>query len=221
MSSDVRETSNQIRRKWFIPGIILGCVVLGLYSGAKEETVHVKAQVQWASRNQPRWRQGTEQLRMQVRNVGDNAGDNVMLSFKIIQFADLHLTSDSDFPCLDPPEDENENKLPCFEAMTLNWMQQIMDIEKPDFVVFTGDQVTSTTIGLSERQIRDSIHAYSNLMAKYAVPWATIFGNHDEGVSYIVGARSKLILRCLICITIGGVPRENDAGNYGAAILIF
>ncbi|KAF0691833.1 hypothetical protein As57867_016945, partial [Aphanomyces stellatus] len=62
------------------------------------------------------------------------------LSFKILQIPDIHYTGFKYFPCVNPP---NEKKWFCFEKYMSEMMDAMLDDVKPDFVVFSGDQVES------------------------------------------------------------------------------
>jgi len=77
--------------------------------------------------------------------------------FKIVQFTDLHLREDS-------KEDDK----------TIALMGQVLDVEKPQLVVLTGD-----FLGSSE-QPREIMKLCSQPMAERHIPWAAVMGNHDD-----------------------------------------
>ncbi len=80
-------------------------------------------------------------------------------NFKIVQFTDSQ-----DGPMIDP--------------RTVNLMKKILDYEKPNLVVLTGDNIDGKC-----KSIHDVKRAIDNLAApieKRGIPWAVIFGNHDE-----------------------------------------
>lgn len=79
--------------------------------------------------------------------------------FKIVQFTD--------------PQDG-----PVFHPKTKAAMERILDSEKPDFVVITGD-LLSTGAFQSKDQIRRSLEALAGPMEARRIPWAATFGNHD------------------------------------------
>lgn len=54
----------------------------------------------------------------------------------------------------------------------LNGVQSVIDIEKPDLVIFTGDQVYSDGV-------RESMTDLINVIKTRNIPFAVIFGNHD------------------------------------------
>lgn len=83
-------------------------------------------------------------------------------TFKIVQFTDIHFTSDNEV-----------------DHQTTKLMEDILWAEKPDFIMMTGDTVYGP----------DNILHYKKALAPVTeskVPWSLVFGNHDteEGVEY-------------------------------------
>ncbi|KAG0232974.1 purple acid phosphatase [Actinomortierella wolfii] len=93
-------------------------------------------------------------------------------SFKIVQFADIHMATGSHM-CFNAPEDKKN----CVgDIDTLDMMERMLEVEKPDLVVFSGDNVD----GLTSSDAYSTILKYSQPVVKRKIPWAIIFGNHDE-----------------------------------------
>jgi hypothetical protein len=80
-------------------------------------------------------------------------------TFKIVQFADIQ-----DGPDIDP--------------RTISLMNKILDFENPDLVVLTGDNIDSRSKTVSD--VRKAIDNIAGPMEKRRIPWAIVFGNHDE-----------------------------------------
>jgi len=79
--------------------------------------------------------------------------------FKIVQFSDIQ-----DDETLDP--------------RTASAMARILDAEKPDLVILSGDNVsTGGTETLAE--LKSAIAQVARPMETRKVPWAIVFGNHD------------------------------------------
>ena len=78
--------------------------------------------------------------------------------FKIVQFTDLHWIEKSNY------QKENDS--------TMLLMRDVIQAEKPDLVVFTGDIVVSKGAAVAWRKI-------TQLMLETKVPFAITFGNHD------------------------------------------
>jgi DNA repair exonuclease SbcCD nuclease subunit len=61
----------------------------------------------------------------------------------------------------------------------------VLEAEKPDFVVFTGDQLNGQD---STWDARSVLAKFSREVADRGIPWAAVFGNHD-GMSCNLMAR--------------------------------
>ncbi|KFY12082.1 hypothetical protein V491_06921 [Pseudogymnoascus sp. VKM F-3775] len=93
--------------------------------------------------------------------------------FKILQVADLHLSTGVGV-CRDAFP---ENHGPCeADTRTLEFIGKILDDEKPDLVVLSGDQVNGDTAP----DAQTAIFKFAELFIKRKIPYATIFGNHDD-----------------------------------------
>lgn len=87
-------------------------------------------------------------------------------SLKIVQFTDLHLTYGFDK----------------HDKMTFSLIKKVSLQERPDLIVFSGDQTMSL---ISARLYKTLI----NFMEELEIPWTFIFGNHD----YDFMAKAKLL----------------------------
>jgi hypothetical protein len=98
--------------------------------------------------------------------------------FKIIQISDTHMVTGVG-TCKDAI-DANGKNVPESEAdpLTVKFMGEILDVEKPDLVILTGDQL--------HHDIPDSQSALFKVVApiiQRQIPFAAVFGNHDsEGI---------------------------------------
>ncbi|MDF2872438.1 MAG: hypothetical protein K0R05_4013, partial [Anaerocolumna sp.] len=76
--------------------------------------------------------------------------------FKIMQFTDLHYVDGSSV-----------------DEKTINLMRRLLAIEKPDFVMITGDTVYgSDNLGGIDKALEPLVEA--------EIPWSLVFGNHDD-----------------------------------------
>jgi metallophosphoesterase superfamily enzyme len=89
-----------------------------------------------------------------------------------MQIADLHF-SVSEGVCRDTIID------PCSAAdnLTMSLLARILDQEKPDLVVFTGDQLNGQSTSWDSRAV---LAKFAKVVTERKVPWAAIFGNHDD-----------------------------------------
>ncbi|TMW58190.1 hypothetical protein Poli38472_011778 [Pythium oligandrum] len=96
------------------------------------------------------------------------------LTFKVLQLADLHLTGDPTTRCRDAPKQFGSPR--CSEALTTEYVNKLLDLEKPDFVAFSGDNVQ--TFDRSLRQA--AMDAATGGVEAREIPYAMVFGNHDD-----------------------------------------
>ena len=83
--------------------------------------------------------------------------------YRIVQFTDLHLGERND-------------------TDALQLMRRVVSTERPDLVVFTGDQVAGYAVAPWDPEATRArlwVKALS-VAAEFGVPFATIFGNHDD-----------------------------------------
>jgi hypothetical protein len=79
-------------------------------------------------------------------------------NFKIVQFTDIH-------------EGPNKDK-------AIELMNKILDYEKPNMVVLTGDNIDGKC--QTENDVKNAISNVAEPIEKRNVPWAIVFGNHDD-----------------------------------------
>jgi len=89
-------------------------------------------------------------------------------SFKVLQLADVHLGEDFDGDW--GPEQDRK---------TMAVVEALLDNEKPDLVVFSGDQLTGEGLRGNASRREVLLNKLEEPLKKRGVPWATIFGNHD------------------------------------------
>lgn len=79
-------------------------------------------------------------------------------TLKIVQFTDTHWTQEG----------------PEIDAQTRAVMETVLDIEKPDFVVFTGDNVWGQTV-----KSAGDLESLIQPLVDRNIQWAWVLGNHD------------------------------------------
>ena len=90
--------------------------------------------------------------------------------FKILQVADLHF-SVSQGECRDT------GKSPCVgDVDTLSLMEKMLDEEKPDMVVFTGDQLNGQETSWDAKSV---IAKVVGPVIDRKIPWTAIFGEQS------------------------------------------
>ena len=79
--------------------------------------------------------------------------------FKIVQFADLHFGQ------------EGEQYHNADEARTIEFMNYLIESEKPDLIVLSGDNIMNAGVAGVKELVR--------IMDVYQTPYTFVFGNHD------------------------------------------
>ena len=131
--------------------------------------------------------------------------------FKIMQAADVHLATGFG-KCRDAlPANE-----PCeADPRTMAFVEKMLDEEKPDFIVLSGDQVNGDTAP----DAQSAIFKYSALFAARKIPYAGIFGNHDDEGN-LDRSQSMAIMDGLpYSLSTAGPDDVEGVGNYIVEIL--
>jgi hypothetical protein len=92
--------------------------------------------------------------------------DNQTWKFKILQIADIHLG-----------EAEDTDWGPEQDRKTWIVLDKLISLESPDLMVLSGDQVTANNC---ESNATEYYRLLGQFLSRYGIPWATIFGNHDD-----------------------------------------
>lgn len=143
-----------------------------------------------------------------VPRVNDNG------KFKILQVADLHLSTGVG-ECRDAVP-EQVNGSPCeADTRTLDFVGRILDEEKPDMVVLTGDQVNGDTAP----DAQTAILKMAELFISRQIPFATIFGNHDDEKTSSREEQMKLIESLPYSLSQAGPVEVTGVGNYIVEVL--
>lgn len=122
----------------------------------------------------------------------DNNGN-----FKIVQFTDLH-------------EGPNVDK-------TIDLMNKILEYEKPNMVVLSGDNIDGKCKTVDD--VKKAITAIAQPMETRSIPWAIVFGNHDDEHSMMTKEEMmKLYMTFKYNISDIGYKTFDRIGNYNLLI---
>ncbi|EGG13517.1 metallophosphoesterase domain-containing protein [Cavenderia fasciculata] len=111
--------------------------------------------------------------------TGSSSDDDDVAIFKIVQITDTHF-GEGEGTDWGPEQDANSTRV----------METILALEQPDLVVFTGDLITGNNI------INNSTDYWKmavGVAMKMGIPWATVFGNHDDLASGVNGTKFDLL----------------------------
>lgn len=125
-------------------------------------------------------------------------------SFTIVQFTDLHWKDGR-------PEDERTRRM----------METIVEAERPDLVVFTGDVIYTGPVDPGnqpcehpEQAFRDAVSA----IEERGIPWAFVYGNHDAENRITQQGLMDVIQEHDHSVTEPGPTSIAGLGNYALSI---
>ncbi|KAF8892061.1 Metallo-dependent phosphatase-like protein [Infundibulicybe gibba] len=127
-------------------------------------------------------------------------------NFKILQVADLHF-SVSQGICRDTDLE------PCVHSdnLTTNLISRVIDAEKPDFVVFTGDQLNGQGTSWDPKSV---LAKFARAVTDKGIPWSAVFGNHDEESGIWKEEQVQLMKALPYSLVERGPKGVHGVGNY-------
>ncbi|KAK7060853.1 Phosphatase dcr2 [Paramarasmius palmivorus] len=131
-------------------------------------------------------------------------------TFKIMQIADLHF-SVSAGSCRDIRPDFPF--IPCTDNTTTNLLSTMLDLENPDLVVFTGDQLNGQGTTWDPKSV---LAKFAKAVTDRGIPWAAVFGNHDseEGGKEMREDELRLMQGLPYSLVERGPKDVTGVGNY-------
>ncbi|KZT52988.1 Metallo-dependent phosphatase [Calocera cornea HHB12733] len=127
-------------------------------------------------------------------------------TFTILQIADLHY-SVSNGKCRDT------DRVPCDEGdiETDSFIGRVLDAERPDMVVFSGDQLNGQGTSWDSKSV---IAKFAKEVIARQLPWAAIFGNHDDETDLDRLSEMRLYQAMPYCLAKPGPSTVDGVGNY-------
>lgn len=113
-------------------------------------------------------------------------------TFRIVQFADVHWSWGFG-------DDRKSGRL----------MRAVLNAEKPDLVVYTGDNITGATL-LPSRALRQ----VTEPCAERNIPWAAVFGNHDDEGPASREKQMRIMGKLPGCLAKAGPEGVDGVSNY-------
>lgn len=158
--------------------------------------------------------------------------------FKIVQVSDLHLSTGVG-ACRDAIDEHGEVKTKCeADPRTLEFVERVLDEEAPDLVVLSGDQVNGDTapdiqsvcllflklhFGIKSTDVRQATFKFVELLTSRSIPYAVIFGNHDDEGPKTTHlsreAQMSLLSTMPYSLSQAGPPEVDGTGNYVVEVL--
>ncbi|XVF47611.1 hypothetical protein PTKIN_Ptkin03bG0123900 [Pterospermum kingtungense] len=94
-------------------------------------------------------------------------------TFKILQVADMHFGTGLLTRCRDVLPTQFHH---CSDLNTTQFLKTMIQLEKPDFIAFTGDNI----FGPSTADAAESLLRAFRPVMESGLPWAAVLGNHDQ-----------------------------------------
>ncbi|KAF5351514.1 hypothetical protein D9758_007250 [Tetrapyrgos nigripes] len=126
--------------------------------------------------------------------------------FKIMQIADLHYS-------VSVGDCREVSFSPCTASdnLTNTLLGKMLDAEKPDLVVFTGDQLNGQGTSWDPKSV---LAKFAKAVTQRRIPWAAIFGNHDSEVGLERLEQMKLMQAMPYSLVDPGPKDVRGVGNY-------
>ncbi|EGV64467.1 Metallo-dependent phosphatase [Yamadazyma tenuis ATCC 10573] len=128
--------------------------------------------------------------------------------FKILQVADLHFSTGVG-KCRDPAPDSTAKGCEA-DPRTLKFLEKVLDIETPDLVVLTGDQIFGDEAPDSESALFKAVYPFITRQ----IPFAATLGNHDDEGSIPRNEMMSLISNLPYSLAANGPEEVSGIGNY-------
>ncbi|KAH0582874.1 putative inactive purple acid phosphatase 29 [Termitomyces sp. J132] len=131
--------------------------------------------------------------------------------FKIMQVADLHYSVSQGF-CRDT------DRKPCEHSdnLTTTLVGKAIEAEKPDLVVFSGDQLNGQQTTWDPKSV---LAKFAKAVTDRGIPWAAVFGNHDEEDGMPKDEQIMLMKGLPYSLVDGGPKDVYGVGNYVLKVL--
>ncbi|MCJ1321163.1 hypothetical protein MMC15_006507 [Xylographa vitiligo] len=134
--------------------------------------------------------------------------------FKILQVSDLHLSTGLGY-CRDPVPPSLGGAICDADPRTLDFVGSVLDSERPDMVVLSGDQVNGETAP----DAQTAVFKFAELFIIRNIPYAIIFGNHDDEGSLDRAAIMSLTQSLPLSLSEPGPATVDGVGNYVVEVL--
>lgn len=118
-----------------------------------------------------------------------------------------------------PCRDTNINCDPGAFNVTSTLIGQALDIEKPDLVIFTGDQLNGQGSAWDAKSI---LAKFAYEVTSRQIPWAAVFGNHDDEDARETGWKKdqiKMMQAMPYSLVQAGPEDVHGEGNYVLKVL--
>lgn len=145
--------------------------------------------------------------KLDYRDTRPKLNFNSDKKFKILQIADLHYSTGVG-KCRDPvPADIKDCEA---DPRTLQFIEKVLDIEKPDYIALTGDQNYGPTSPDPETAIFKALAPF----IKRKLPFSVVLGNHDDETYLSRNETLAISVNMPYSLTEHGPDDIFGSGNY-------
>lgn len=88
---------------------------------------------------------------------------------------------------------------------------RVLDTEKPDLVIFSGDQLNGQSTSWDARSV---LAKFARGVTERGIPWAAVFGNHDEEDGGKKIDQVRMMQALPYSLVERGPPDIHGVGNY-------
>ncbi|GAA5993597.1 hypothetical protein JCM11641_005129 [Rhodosporidiobolus odoratus] len=137
-------------------------------------------------------------------------------TFTVLQVADLHFSVGvGECRDVDPARVEECKRIGA-DVYSLQWLETALNEVKPDLVVLSGDQLNGQDTSWDAQSV---VLKWAPLLYERGIPWAAIFGNHDEETTDLDHAGQMNLFHHLPYFVGEAGPSSVDGvGNYVRSI---
>ncbi|XP_022863534.1 probable inactive purple acid phosphatase 29 isoform X2 [Olea europaea var. sylvestris] len=141
--------------------------------------------------------------RRQPLRFGGKTGE-----FRILQVADMHYADGWKTPC----EDVFPQQMPsCSDLNTTAFIRRLILAERPDLIVFTGDNI----FGFDASNPETSMNAAFAPAMLSNIPWAAVLGNHDQESTLSREGVMKFIVKLKNTLSLLNPPEAHVIDGFG------
>lgn len=194
-----------------IPGGFAPATPLDVNQGRENSVVFLVSRATKAAATQPP--PAVAKPPLKARRTGDFVqGPARSLAFKIVQIADMHTTGNPAYPCRNVPAGMNASE--CTESVMTKFIGELLDLEKPDFVVYTGDNVEVLSPALQQIAMDTAVRGAE----ERGIPFAMVFGNHDDENGFSREAIVQIAASKKFSYVQRGPADVDGVGNYELSV---
>lgn len=101
---------------------------------------------------------------------------------------------------------------------TVKLIENSLDKEKPDLVVFVGDNIAGFWLGVNEQKVKKAIDNIVAPVNNRNIPFAIVFGNHDQQCGISKEKQMEMYMSYQNCLAVDEGSEVSNCGTYNLLI---